>query len=296
MKITHLLRIVAVGSALVFSTLAFAQPITLTLHRPYTVGETYQRQVELDEAMVVTVQSEGQADTQETRRVRVRFKAAMRVLSINAKGQPTSELMRIDQCELAVGDGAMESVVEPGRRITARLVGGLTIFRPQEGRLSPEASMALGYAIAYPTQVAGTLTDHLDPGRMVQIGQTWPANALAMSRSFSQGGLRVEPGNLLSTVTYEKMLKAFGDVPCYQLAETTEVNDFDFTDTQVPAIRDTAMNIRTTITLPIDPASRYGRQQRMATIRFTSSPAPGIAMDHVIDRSMTATTSPLKGN
>lgn len=275
------------------TTTVWAEPMELVLHRPYTVGEIYKRQIDMDETMLITLQRVGEADTRETRRVRVRFEAAMRVLAVNRKGQPTSELMRVDACELAIGDAGFESVIEPGRRITARLVGGMTIFRPQQGSLSPQANMALSYVVAYPTMSSGTLADLIAPQQPVQIDQSWPGDATAMAKAYKQSGLDTKPDDIVSNVTYTENVKVAGQGPCYRLSVNTTVNDFDFSDDQVPGVRDAAMNIRMTITLPFAVKSRYGQQQRIANMRFTSVLPDGIVMDHVIDRSMTATTSPL---
>lgn len=294
MKNTQKLGLWVASLVIVCACVAHAEPTKLTLHRPYKVGETYLRTVEIDETVDATFMLNGKKDTHRQQQLRIKFVANIRVLSVNANGQPTGELMRVMTCDMAVDDGPMQAVIEPGRLVTARLVGGLTIYRPTKGILTPEGNMALRYAVNLPTAGTGTLTDHLSPGRPVSVGQTWPADVNAIAKSMRESGMIIKPGDLKATVTYTSQTQAFKGQPSDVLNVQGDVDGFAFDQQDAPPVRDGKLQFRTTLTLPVDPTSRYGKQHRVSNMRFTSIMGEGMVVNSIVDREMTSTTAPLR--
>lgn len=292
MKLTHRIPIVFAVLLLMWTTgLAHAQQArTLDLKRTYAVGERYLRSADVDVTQRATFAQENRQTRSASKRSRARIVAEAKVLEVNEHGLPKAEVLVIREARYAAGDGAFVEAIAPGRIILARQVGGETIYRPQTGKLSPEAQAALQLALRYPDDGAAPLSAQLSPGRAVAPGASWSADREAMAQSFRAAGMQLSPDQMRAQVRYVENLTQ-DDRPCFKLQVDGNAQGFSF-DNGMP-VSDTAMSFELEFILPDQADARYGDQTVNSRLTFTTRQDAGLSIETRIDREEQVSTRPL---
>ncbi len=230
---------------------------TIAINRPRGPGETYK----LDTTLVAhTVGHMGLpgATGGQVGNAKLTMKGSLRVLRVNAIGEPVMFLLTVDKASL-LNDKKDVPLDLDGAQIGATYPDGKPHFVRRDGKkLGPEASQLL--AMMFPMPKGVSPDTYEGPGHPVKPGDSWPVNAGAIARLFKTPGKEAADASKISGTVSFKGIEEWEGLPCYHLAAKASFKNI----TMPHFLGSMSMNMEQDILQPTD--TKINKMRQVTTI------------------------------
>ncbi len=227
---------------------------TITFNRPHAAGETYKLAVSL-EAHTIGHMGIGQGASGGATDATLNLKGSVRVLKVNAIGEPTMFLLTVDQASLNNGKKDVPLDLD-GAQIGAAYPGNKPRFVRRDGKaLGRKAEMLLAQMFPMPKGINPDTYE--GPGHPVKPGDSWPIRSEAVAKIFQgEGEGGIDPSKISGTVTF-KGVENWNGVPCLHVVSTVTLKNV----TMPHFLGSMRTDLTQDLLLPADPKVKKSREE-----------------------------------
>jgi len=179
----------------------------IQLHRAWKVGDIYDTHAILEQTEIATITLADLPPQVKTREIKANLQAQVKILEVSEHGKATSLELTVKKFTDETG----KNLIDTDKVIAVKRDAEQSSFTSKTGEdVSEEAKSFLKRL--YPPERGGTGDDAIFGDKMPRkVGESWPIDLEAGAKSFSQGGLTVDPKEMTGTTTLKAIEEVNGE-------------------------------------------------------------------------------------
>jgi hypothetical protein len=281
----------------VLASTASAQDYEIRLARPQKVGDLYRISATTHWLQRVTIIS---AEGTENHRDEFSglLEGSLKVLAVDARGQPTSLHLVVGKCVKKVGD-TEQNLLPRESVVMAAFKDGKTAFTVDNKPVSDEAMMLLGKAVPL-ANGRPTEDDFYGTRKRVKVGERWSVNTdlAATELSKSSPGLRKE--DVSGAVTLASAGKS-GGTDVIEVTAEMNVRNLKPPAKEGVVVEKASFQQKFSGKFPVDSAKmpvevKIEQNQTSLSKAQAAAKATTVSIEHTVEQSATVTFTPPPGN
>jgi hypothetical protein len=255
-----------------------AEDYSIRLARPFKAGQKFQLAATASDSRMNAVFTDGRLMKDETETKVWELAAAIEVIAINEKGQPTALNLNITRLSQA----------EPGKTNALLAAGSVVNMAYKNGQ---KAFLMAGKEI--PAQVAAVLSGFVETGNpgdptdddvfgtleRKKVGDQWPANVAAGSKALERESFKIDPKNVKGSSKLEALEEVNG-TKCLRISGTLF---FPNVELQIPkgmVARKSTVEVKVSGLFPV--SAEAGRLQSSEILVLDLTAAGKTQDDHMV--------------
>ena len=263
------------------------------LTRPQKVGQLYRISATTHQLQFVSIVGPDGADNRRDEFYGV-LEAGVRVLAVDARGQPTGLALSISKCAKKVRD--TEKVLVPRDTIvTASVKGDKSIFTIDGKPTDADTTMVLGMMVP----LAGehpTDDDIFGTRRRVKVGDQWPMNSDLAASDLARDSPGLRKDDVSGTVTLAAAGKA-GDADVLEVAAEMTVRNVQPPAPRGVTVEKAGIQTKFSGKYPVDPARlpiemTHSENSRVLAKAQAVAKATTVAVETTTERTTTVAFTP----
>ena len=228
----------------------------VVFHRPFAKGDTYKLAVEGSMRSEGSMGLDGGGSQGGVEEGTGSLSGSVRVMDVNAIGEPTLFMIHVDKAESKTGDKP-DPIKLAGTDLGVSFPSGKARFVRRDNQpLNQDEETLLSLIFSPPNGVSAD--EILGPGKEVKPGDSWPANREALAKAINGENKdpqkAIDPSRLEGTVTFVGV-EDWGGTPCLRLKAKIAIKNPEMPN----FVGEASMEFRQDILVPQDPALKKSK-------------------------------------
>jgi hypothetical protein len=228
----------------------------VVLHRPFAKGDTYKLAVEISVHSEGSMGLDGAGSQGGVEKGTGSLSGGVRVMDVNAIGEPTMFMVHVDKAESKTGDKP-DPIKLAGTDLGVSFPSGKPRFVRRDNQpLNQDEETLLSLIFSPPNGVSAD--EILGPGKEVRPGDSWPVNREALAKVFSgeekDPKKALDPSRLDGTVTFVGV-EDWDGIPCLRLKTKVVIKNPEMPN----FVGEASMEFRQEVLVPRDPALKLSK-------------------------------------
>jgi hypothetical protein len=228
----------------------------VVLHRPFAKGDAYKLSAEIKMRSEGSMGMDGQDSQGGVEEGSGSLAGSVRVMDVNAIGEPTLFMIHVDRAESKTGDKP-DPVKLAGADLGVSFPSGKARFVRRDSQpLTKDEETLLSFIFSAPNGVSSD--EILGPGKEVKPGDSWPVNREALAKVISgetkDTQKAMDPSRLEGTVTFVGV-EDWEGTPCLRLKAKITIKNPEMPN----FVGEASMEFRQDLLVPQDPALKKSK-------------------------------------
>jgi hypothetical protein len=228
----------------------------IVFHRPFAKGDTYKLAVEISVHSEGSMGLDGAGSQGGVEKGTGSLSGNVRVMDVNAIGEPTMFMVHVDKAESKTGDKP-DPIKLAGTDLGVSFPSGKPRFVRRDNQpINQDEETLLSMIFSPPNGVSAD--EILGPGKDVMPGDSWPVNREVLAKVFSGSETdpkkALDPSRLDGTVTFVGV-EDWDGIPCLRLKTHVTIKNPEMPN----FVGEASMEFRQEVLVPRDPALKQSK-------------------------------------